>query len=623
MVVGVTVTRVKPRQVKLQEGLTVPRVLETFLVRIQGRGEGKPPRLSNYANPASPVPVPLLPLVEDEGDAQAAARNFSQLRSLVFASAAFPVAFAPQTIEYCLSKPPPPGEAPTAKTLACSAPEFADLFVDGGVFDNNPLRLAWNVAERRLRLTPDGRAVWAEPFAPAVGLPHPGVRHVYLDPDSTVYPPEDAGQTEASAPARGILSRLSSLGGGIVESARARELLQLAAEKPDVSQRMQLMMANLPKASEHLSAFVGFFEQDFRVFDFYLGMYDAFVELKDTPAWKGTAPEFFEGLLAIDEQARRGWAPFLCVLAVAEPGYEAFRPLCELPELENFRIQLQVSLHRLYDACQPTGQSVAFSVGRYHHHCTQARQGFEAPTVPGVTPLASKVTHRKEGEPSFDYAMRLLGEYGFFFRDLGLTKAQSRKGELAVRRALDDVVEEWATAQPTFTDRTLSKTGARAALNGIEFSPPNYSGYVVLGTIIEAGASAVPFGWEPKWLQATGAFTINYFFSLLTEANPRTTFNLAAGPNFHLSFLSNAVVQPKVALRAGAQLSVLDGFGSKPCAEVTTDPRGCTQGVVDGVIVVSLLERIRFQVAVQTYPGLWGKTANVTNMQFGFGFQFY
>jgi hypothetical protein len=54
--------------VTLQEGLSVPRVLEIFLTRIQGRGPGKPPRLSNEANPTSPMSVPLLPLVEDEGD---------------------------------------------------------------------------------------------------------------------------------------------------------------------------------------------------------------------------------------------------------------------------------------------------------------------------------------------------------------------------------------------------------------------------------------------------------------------------------------------------------------------------------------------------------------------------
>ena len=313
----------------------------------------------------------------------------------------------------------------------------------------------------------------------------------------------------------------------------------------------------------------------------------------------------------------------MCVLAVAEPGWERYRPMCELPELENFRIQLQVSLDRLYDLCRPTEQSLAFAARRYHHHCTQARQGFEPPVVPGVTPLEPKRQRRGAREPSFDYAMRLLGEYGFFFKDLGLPKAKRHKGELKVREALDEVVEEWAVAQPTFVDRTLAKTAARAALNGIEFSPPSYSGYLVLDTVLEAGGSVVPFGWEAKWLQLTGALTVNYFFSLFTEPNPRVAFSLTAGPNFHLSFLSNSVVQPKLIVRGGVQLGVLDSVGAKACADVTTDARGCTQGVLDGVIAVSLVERLRFELVWQTYPGLYGKTGSFFNLQFGFGFQFY
>src|SRR5439155_10516986 len=92
VVFAATVTRVKARQVKLQEGLTVPRALETFVVRIQGRGPGRPPRLSNFADPSSPMPVPLLPFTEDDGSDAAATANFDVLRSVILASGAFPLA---------------------------------------------------------------------------------------------------------------------------------------------------------------------------------------------------------------------------------------------------------------------------------------------------------------------------------------------------------------------------------------------------------------------------------------------------------------------------------------------------------------------------------------------------
>mgnify|MGYP001550763697 FL=1 len=56
---GASVTRVEPRNVVIKPGLTAPRVLETFVVRIEGRGPGKAPRVSNYVARDMLAPVPL------------------------------------------------------------------------------------------------------------------------------------------------------------------------------------------------------------------------------------------------------------------------------------------------------------------------------------------------------------------------------------------------------------------------------------------------------------------------------------------------------------------------------------------------------------------------------------
>ena len=48
----------------------------------------------------------------------------------------------------------------------------------------------------------------------------------------------------------------------------------------------RLTIGYFPKASEALNAFIGFFDAEFRLFDFYLGMYDAYRELK-TGGWLG------------------------------------------------------------------------------------------------------------------------------------------------------------------------------------------------------------------------------------------------------------------------------------------------------------------------------------------------
>lgn len=576
VVFAATVTRVKPRQVKLQEGLSVPRALETFIVRIEGRGPGVPPRLSNFVHPASPVPVPLLPFGKDD------AANFNLLRSVVFASGAFPLAFAPQAIPHCLVVPP---------SLACDRPELVDLFFDGGLFDNQPLRVAWQVAEND-----------------ALNDMH----FAFFDPSTTVYPPEvDDAVTDST---HGVLSKLFSMGGGMVESARARELVQLASEKADVATRVQLFRGSLPKAGEQLQHFIGFFEKDFRIFDFYAGMYDAFVELEERPF-------DFDAMMSVDDEARRGWAPFMCLLSVVEPGYEKYASLCSLPGQDNFRVLLQVSLDRLYSACRA---QAAPASGRDHPHCARARLGRMAPPVPAVKQLPDGRRARGKKEPAFDYFMRLLEEYGFEFVDLGLSKLHASRGMLALRRKLDGVVEAWVGAQPGLADRVLTKTTATAALNTLAYSPPEVSGYVGFGTVAEVGLSMLPWKMLPQWLHVTAALGLNYFFSLFTDRRPQLTVNFVAGPEVRLSVLSNAYIQPRVAVRGGVQLSVLDVLGKKTCDETLTfDRRNCTHPLVEGLIAATLLERLRVQVVFQTFPALYRSGDPWFHVQFAVGFQFY
>jgi predicted acylesterase/phospholipase RssA len=612
VVVGVAVTRVTPRKIQIQEGLTVPRSMETFVVRIQGRGMGKAPRLSNYVDPLGLMPAPLLPFLDADAP-DATEKNFTQLRSLVLASGAFPLAFEPRRIEYCLSKP---GRAGKPGDTRCEVPDFTDLFVDGGVFDNNPLRLAWNIADHRLLRLAGGRFAWADPRTTTEETQQPAVQYLYLDPDTRVFPAEPP--LPNTSPETGFLSRVLPMSGEMVESAQARELGQLVNERADLSARLHLAMGNLPKASEHLFAFIGFFEKDFRLFDFYVGMYDALVELRTTAAWKGSGVDF-DAMLAGDEDAKRGWAPFMCLLSMTEPAFERYRAQCAGPELENFRILLQVSLDRLDARCRPGPADPKPSATRPHFRCEQAALGHDGAQVPGVTVLSAQERRQEDGEATFDHFMRLLGAYHFEFKDLGLSRRQAGEGRLAIRQRLDEVVDEWAGAQGSFTTRFMAKSTARLALHNIEFSPPLFSGSIALGTTVQAGMSIVPFFWKPRWLQLNGVLALGQLETLATEARPRLSMTLAAGPEVHLTFLSNSLVQPRLALRGGVQFSAFDHFGAIACTAV--DARDCTQGVVEMAGVVTLLERLFVHLTWQTFPRLYGRPG-FFHLQLGVGFQF-
>ncbi len=613
VVVGVSVTRVKPRKIFIQEGLSVSRSMETFVVRVEGRGMGKVPHLSNYVDPLGLVPAPLLPFLEDDAP-EAAQKNFSQLSSVVLASGAFPLAFEPRRLDYCLSKP---GRAGKPGDTRCVVPDFSELFVDGGVFDNNPLRLAWTLADRRLLREPDGRFVWASPKTPAEATLQPAVRYLYLDPTTAVLPPEPL-LLEAS-PESGFLSRVLSMSGSMVESAQGRELGQLVNERADLSERLQLAMSNLPKACEHLYAFLGFMEQDFRRFDFYVGMYDALVALKARGEWKDVGVDL-DAMSKHDDAARHGWAPFLCLLSMAEPGFERYRSECEGPELENFRILLQVSLDRLHERCRPHGEVKGLEATRASFLCERANQGLEAAQVPELKQLPTEQRQRLENEPEFEFFMRLLGAYQFEFKDLKLTRERSREGKLAVRQRLDEVVDEWAGAQSSFSTRFLAKTAGRLSLHTIEFSPPLFASYLSIGTTIEGGVNIVPFFWRPRWLQITAALSVGSLETLATEPVPRVSMTLSGGPEIHLAPISSSLVQPRLSVRGGVQFNVFDRFGTIPC--VGGDSRSCTQAVLELVGVVTLLERVRLQGVFQTFPGLYGRTPGFFYLQFGIGFQF-
>ena len=127
---GVAITRAKPLDVQLAPGFpAVPRSLETVMLRIRGQGMGVPPLLTNYIDPTKVTPQILLPLSGPDAD------GFASLRTLALASSAFPIGFPPVSLRHCLLR----GKA----TTECTPKEATEaLFIDGGVFDNQPLGLA-------------------------------------------------------------------------------------------------------------------------------------------------------------------------------------------------------------------------------------------------------------------------------------------------------------------------------------------------------------------------------------------------------------------------------------------------------------------------------------------------
>lgn len=618
VVVGISTTRLRSHPVALNEALALPRQEEKFAFRIRGRGEGQPPVLTNYVDVESGLPQALLPLVGD-GSSQ----DFDRVRDLLFASSAFPLAFAPQELDYCLTDPNDP------ETWECTSPTRHEPFIDGGVFDDNPLRLAARLANLGLRVDDNGRGMWRDlgPVVDDTRVRYEKIIYQYLDPDTTSYPTPEAmtAQDEVST-----LSFLSGLLGDLITTARAKELYTLAEEQPDLVKQLFVTHRNFPTMSGLLVAFLGFFEREFREFDFYLGMYDAYAEAGHRLERSGD-PLTFEALLTAlhpslaagdPKQISANWKPFACMIGWYEPAAQRVRAACDGPELEDFRILLQVSLDRLYARCANTNMS-SLESSLPHYHCSQAATGAQPPRVVPSKHGGSNPWNDDESE--FDYVMGLLDEYQFHFEDLGLDRDEARYAPVRIRRKLLKMVNALAEAQPTRGQRTVILTGGRALVNTIAYEPPKNWGYFTLGTGIEVGGSFLPFEWNRSWARLNLAFQVG---SLRTVVNPHpaaVTFSFVGGPEIEMLWWTTPVIQPLFGIRGGYQFGTADRFTARTCTFENSagDSRRCSQPVTQAYVAFSLLERFRAQFTFVWFPKKQSFDDRKFDLLAGFGLHFF
>jgi len=638
VVLGVSVTRLESAAILLHADLEIPHQEEKFSLRVRGRGPGRVPRVTNYVDPHYHLPQPLLPLADDGDDEAALAHNLDPIRNLLFASAAFPIAFAPERLAYCMSEPPadraapaggvPAGErgapAPASLEPICKRPDHVDDFIDGGVFDNRPLGLAVRMATRGLRRRADGTVGWRDLSAdPAHDegepLPRDALHYAYLDPDNTAYP-SPVEPTHVLGP-KLLVPTVARLTEAFVNASRAKELYTLAQTNPTLSKQMTLTRRYFPTASGQLFNFLGFFEREFRRYDFYLGMYDAYkgFRLPGSPAPPGLP--WLDGVGGRDITG--SWRPFACMLATFE-GRPALAAACDGNDLRDFRILLQLSLDRLYTECAlPGARSPA--PGLAHQHCERAAAGQPPPHVPGVVALPAAQWRRRESESDLDQVLRLLAAYQFEFHDLGLRRDEAQFGRVRLRRKLIKLFNTVADLQPDFSDSVLLKTAGRTLANRIAYEPPRSWVYLVVGSYAELGASVLPFDWNRSWARLNLALQFDGLGTMLSDTDKRVSILPALGPELELLFMTSQWFQPMLGGRIGYHFDTRDDLGSDLCTAARShgDARQCSGPIVQGYLALGIYERVRIQLT-ETYQ-LFATSFDDRHLStaFGIGFQFF
>ena len=595
VMLGVTTTRVTAQAIDLVGGrVRLPRTEAKLSMRVRGRGPGLAPQMTNYVNALDPVGRPLLP-ADDEG-----LIGFDALSSTLLASTAFPLAFAPQPVSYCTTTGRLSHTENANLPPRCSASQaVTSLFYDGGIFDNQPLRLAVQLASRGFyRQGAIGK--WRPvPSLALAAIPRDGV-FLYMDPDTDVLP-ELA--LHDPPPLDSAVSFSLYLAGQLVTSVRTKELQSLLEDSPGVKRQIGTTLTYFRPLSSSLQNFFGFFDRDVRVHDYYLGMHDAarFVEDVLVP-WSGSSSLVMPEVAAArpDSGAGASWQPFLCMRAVFDGAGDVAS--CDgLPP--NLTIAMQVTLDTLYARCSKVfDESIKDglpSPGTVHEHCRRAMTGKSPPHVPGVL----EEPHWKYaagGEDAFDHQVRRLSAYGFVYKDLGLEASQGRYARRKIARTLNDATNALASKQrSSVAVATLGRTTAQYLI----YVPPDHALSLMFGTRLELAWSFTRAEGAADWVRLNFAVGLE---GLTTAFAPPVNRFLAVSPKigaeFEPTILSNETLQWRLGARAGFQFSTHDGFAQAAC-----DGRlACSRVVIEPFAAVTVFQWVRGQLAFDLLPPMRG-----------------
>ena len=269
VVFGIVATYRATRNYELRVGgqgtaPTGTRQTAKFLVRLD-KQPGAEPRLTNAVTAVPPDHEGVRDFYPMLGHGAAGGPiELPLFVRLLKASAAFPFAFPPQPLPVSQYDHSSHSWLPVCENgeveAGCGAEE--PRFLDGAVYENVPVMLS-----HRLR-------TWEKV--------EPASHTIVLDYDSEVFK-RHPGQPGAQS--NNLIPSLLGLGSQVFASAFWSDYFRAFEETPadrlacptagSCPSRLDFATRALPAASNHFMNFLGFFERDFRVFDFYLGMLDA------------------------------------------------------------------------------------------------------------------------------------------------------------------------------------------------------------------------------------------------------------------------------------------------------------------------------------------------------------
>jgi hypothetical protein len=455
--VGLNTTRMRARRVKPLEGinLELPFQTEKLMFRLRGPGSAQP-ALSPFSWPPGDARDALYRKLFRKIGPPDRPLGFHDVTDVLRASSAFSFAFPPQWL-HLTARDAKPGDDASDN----------ELFTDGGVFDDRPVGLA--VQMQRWRLGAEGKDE---------ATSH--TRYIVQDPDVTLWQPyrETPSPARDEPPLQPFLDAWLPFLGDFIETSFEIELIDTLEREATLYDGLEIPARRVPVAGAYLMEFLAFAEQDFRVFDFFTGMVDAWQQLA-------------ESSLAFQVVQATGGGP-------------TFDDAPEFDCLVSWRA------HQLMNAGSPPASACA-AVGR-NPEDPLLRQNLEALVHASAVTLAwSPAPHeRKKGEPPIpsdqQVFLQALGTapIPYWYRELKYrgTAATARTVDLAIRDHIQDIIERTTFDQPEGMGRFVLGSVGKALANYYAYRPPSV--FAAAGLLSDRGfelQGAFRLPWD-RWRPA-------------------------------------------------------------------------------------------------------------------------
>ena len=518
-IIGLSATRLKARDLDFSGGtsgagsdaLRLKRQTEKFVLRLVGR-PGAAPRLGPFRPPApsaadghSPIDMIYPTLGQDslgvEGRIEDHVENtFDQVANLLKASAAFPLAFSPVPVDMTVWRRVENREA------------FVPLehgpvrFVDGGVLDNTPIGLAVKI-EGWLRA--GGNTV----------------------PEQLVFLSSDAVGWTRTGSAAAQPGRSSSLFGtygpflqDFITTAEQNELLNTLENQSSIPRNVPARM--MPIAGEQLGHFFGFAEEDFRTFDFFMGMVDAREYLAS------------QHHLAVE---------FLSAAHGAKVDAETASPLrVDAPEFACF------DQHRRLLRAGALGDTHQIPA------CASVSPNLIA-LLRASTALRARAQKIGSKGPALtiDDFLKAIDDAGYKYKQLRYRgkPATARTATLALRDSAQDVINELGSKQPFLEGYPVQFVG-KALANSFEYKAPRWI-FSAGGLFTGGGELGVTRLWSPRQRLSLG---LSGFARLLRWENHLIVQHGMLTDPVAVTWAANVGPQIEYAFGPRLQLDALGGF---------------------------------------------------------------